>query len=79
MLITLGLGFVRDRHSGFVFPLYISVDNFTKGFRRTPFSIIHFSFLYFLFMNSSGGLNYNIGLTFSKNFVKITVGCHWSL
>jgi hypothetical protein len=30
-------------------------------------------------MNSSVGLNYNIGLTFSKNFVKITVACLWSI
>jgi hypothetical protein len=45
----------------------------------TLISIIHFPLLYFLFMNSSVGLNYNSGLTFSKNSVKITVGCHWSL
>jgi hypothetical protein len=31
MLITLGLGFVKDKHSGFVFLLYISVGNL-KGF-----------------------------------------------
>jgi hypothetical protein len=30
-------------------------------------------------MNSSVGLNYNSGLTFSKNSVKITVGYYWSL
>jgi hypothetical protein len=30
-------------------------------------------------MKSSGGLNYNSSLIFSKNSVKITVGCHWSL
>jgi hypothetical protein len=78
MLITLGLGFVRDRHSGLVFPSYISVDN-TKGFRMTLISIIHFPFLYFLFMSSSVGLNYNNELTFSKNFVKITVAFHWSI
>jgi hypothetical protein len=45
----------------------------------TLISIIHFPFLYFLFMNSSVGLNYNSELTFSKNSVKITVACHWSL
>jgi hypothetical protein len=45
----------------------------------TLISIIHFSFLYLLFMVSSVGLNYNSGLTFSKNSEKITVGCHWSL
>ena len=78
MLITLGLGFARDRHSGLVFPLYFS-GQFTKGFRMTLISIIHFSFLYFLFMVSSVGLNYNNGLTFSKTSVKITVGCPWSL
>jgi hypothetical protein len=27
MLIILGLGFGKDEHSGFVFPLYNSVDN----------------------------------------------------
>jgi hypothetical protein len=26
MLITLGLGFVKDRHSELVLPLYMSVD-----------------------------------------------------
>jgi hypothetical protein len=30
MLITLGLGFVKDKHSGFVFPLYISVGNLQR-------------------------------------------------
>jgi hypothetical protein len=45
----------------------------------TLISIIHFPFLYFLLMDSSVGLNYNSGLTFSKNSVKITVGCPWSL
>jgi hypothetical protein len=30
-------------------------------------------------MVSSVGLNYGSGLIFSKNFIKITVGCHWSL
>jgi hypothetical protein len=79
MLITLGLGFVKDKHSGLVFPLYISVDNLQRVFRMTLIFIIHFPFLYFLFMNSSVGLNYNSELTFSKNSVKITVACHWSL
>jgi hypothetical protein len=41
------LGFVKDRHSGCVFP-----------------------FLYFLFMNSSVGLNYNSELTFFQKFCK---------
>jgi hypothetical protein len=45
----------------------------------TLISIIHFPFLYFLFMNSGVGLNYNNELTFSKNSVKITVGCYGSL
>jgi hypothetical protein len=37
----------------------------------TLISTIHFPLLYFLlFMNSSVGLNYNSGLTFSKNFSK---------
>jgi hypothetical protein len=30
MLITLGLGFVRDKHSGLVLPLDISVDNLQR-------------------------------------------------
>jgi hypothetical protein len=30
MLITLGLGFVKDKHSGFIFPLYISVGNLQR-------------------------------------------------
>jgi hypothetical protein len=30
MLITLGLGFVKDKHSGLVFPLYNSVDNLQR-------------------------------------------------
>jgi hypothetical protein len=34
-----------------------------------------FPFLYFLLMASSVGLNYDSGLIFSKNSVKITVGC----
>jgi hypothetical protein len=79
MLITLGLGFVKDKHSGLVFPLYISVDNLQKGFRIALISIIHFPLLYFLFRNSSVGLNYNSELTFSKNLVKIAVACHWSI
>jgi hypothetical protein len=80
MLITLGLGFVRARHSGLVFPLYIYFSGqFTKGFRMTLISIIHFPFLYFLFMNSSVGSNYNKELTFSKNSAKITVAFHWSV
>jgi hypothetical protein len=45
----------------------------------TLISIIHLPLLYFIFMNFSVGLNYNSGLTFSKNFVKITVGFHWPL
>jgi hypothetical protein len=46
----------------------------------TLISIIHFSFIYFLFIVSSVGLNYNSGLTFfSKNSVTITVGCPWSI
>jgi hypothetical protein len=52
---------------------------FTKGPRMALISIIHFLLLYFLFINSSVGLNYNNDLTFSKNYVKIIVGCHWSL
>jgi hypothetical protein len=83
MLIILGLGLVENKHSGFVFSLHISVGNLKKGFasgvRVTQVSIINFSFFHFLIMNSSVGLNYNSDLTFSKNFVTITVGCHWSL
>jgi hypothetical protein len=44
----------------------------------TLISTPHFPFLYFLFMNSSVGLNYNSELTFSKNSVKIIVACNWS-
>jgi hypothetical protein len=82
MLITLGLGFVKDKHSGLVFPLYISVDNLKRvllvGLGDINF-YYQFPLFHFLIMNSSVGLNYNSGLTFSKKFVKITVGCHWSL
>ena len=79
MLIILGLGFVKDKHSGFGISFMYFSGQFTKGFMMTLISIIHFPFLYFLFMNSSVGLNYNSELTFSKNFVKITVACHWSI
>jgi hypothetical protein len=79
MLITLGLGFVKDKHSGFGTSFMYFSGQFTKGFMMTLISIIHFPFLYFLFMDSRVGLNYNSGLTFSKNSVKITVGCPWSL
>jgi hypothetical protein len=83
MLIILGLGFGKDKHSGFVFfPLHISVGNLKRvllvGLSDTSF-YYQFPLLYLLFMNSSVGLNYNSDLTFSKNSVKITVGCHWSL
>ena len=79
MLITLGLGFVKDKHSGFGISFMYFSGQFTKGFMMTLISIIHFPFLYFLFMNSSVGLNYNSELSFSKNSVKITVACHWSM
>jgi hypothetical protein len=79
MPITPGLGFVKDKHSGFGISFIYFSGQFTKGFRMTLISFIHFPFLYFLFMDSSVGLNYNSGLTFSKNSVKITVGCPWSL
>jgi hypothetical protein len=59
--------------------LYIFQWTIYKGFRMTLISIIHFPFLYFLFMKSSVGLNYNSELTFSKNLVKISVACHWSI
>jgi hypothetical protein len=83
MLITLGLGFVKDKHSGFVFfPLHISVGNLKRvllvGLGDTCF-YYQFPLFHFLIMNSSVGLNYNSGLTFSKNSVKNTVGYHWSL
>jgi hypothetical protein len=47
----------------------------------TLISIIHFPFLYFLFMNSSVGLDYNNELTFSKNSVKLQWAAmgHYSL
>jgi hypothetical protein len=51
-----------------------------KGFRMTQiFYHSSFPFLYFLFMVSSVGLNYDSGLIFPKNSVKITVGCYGSL
>jgi hypothetical protein len=82
MIITLGLSFVKDKHSGLVFPLHISVDNLQRvllvGLGDTSF-YYQFPLFIFLIMNPSVGLNYNKGLTFSKNPVKITVGCHWSL
>jgi hypothetical protein len=61
------------------FPYIYFSGQFTKGFRVTLIFTIHFLLLYFLFMNSSVGLNYNSVLTFSKNFAKITVGYPWSL
>jgi hypothetical protein len=61
MLITLGLGFVKDKHSGFGISFMYFSGQFTKGFMMTLISIIHFPFLYFLFMDSSVGLNYNSG------------------
>jgi hypothetical protein len=59
--------------------LYIFQWTIYKGFWDDTIFHYSFSFLYFLFMNSSGGLNYNIGLTFSKNLVKVTVACLWSI
>jgi hypothetical protein len=54
----------------------------SRGFaglvRVTLVSTINFPF-YFLFMNFSVSLNYNSNLTFSKNYVKITVGYYLSL
>jgi hypothetical protein len=50
MLITLGLGFVKDKHSGFVFSLHISVGNLKRvllvglGCHKFPLSIPPFSF-----------------------------------
>jgi hypothetical protein len=64
VLITPGLGFVKDKHSGFGISFIYFSGQFTKGFRMTLISIIHFPFLYFLFMDSSVGLNYNSGLIF---------------
>jgi hypothetical protein len=62
------------------FSPYIFSGQFKKGFaswvRVTQVSIINFPFFIFLIMNSSLGLNYNSGLFFSKNSVKITVACH---
>jgi hypothetical protein len=77
-LSLLGLGFAK--HSGFGISFMYFSGQLTKGFMMTLISIIHFPFLYFLFMDSSVGLNYKSGLTFlSKNSVKITVGCPWSI
>jgi hypothetical protein len=83
MLITLGLGFGKDKHSIFVFfPLHTSVGNLKRvllvGLGDTSV-YYQFPLFHFLIMNSSVGLNYNRGLTFSKKSVNITVGCHWSL
>jgi hypothetical protein len=81
--ITLGLGFVKDKHNGFIFSLTYFSGQFKKGFaswvRVTQVSIINFSLFHFLIKNSSVGLNYNSSLTFPKNLVKITVGYYWSL
>jgi hypothetical protein len=60
------------------FPIYFS-GQFIKGFRVTLISITHFPLLYFLFMNSSVGVNYNSDFKISKNLVKITVGEYWAL
>jgi hypothetical protein len=79
MLIIPGLGFVKDKHSGFGISFIYFSGQFTKGVRMTLISIINFPFLYLLFMDSSVGLNYNSGLTFSKNSVKITEACHLSI
>jgi hypothetical protein len=83
MLINLGLGFVRDKHSGFV--TWISLRCFSRHLRDfagwvklTLLSIINFLF-HFLFMNSRVDLNYNSNLTYSKNSEKFTVGYYWSL
>jgi hypothetical protein len=46
--------------------------DFAGWVKMTLFSIINFPF--FLYINSSVGLNYNSDSTFSKNSVKITVG-----
>jgi hypothetical protein len=81
--ITLGLGFVKDKHHGFVFSLTYFSGQIKKGFaswvRVTQVSIIKFSLFHFLIKSSSVGLNYNSGLTSSKNSVKNLVGWHWSL
>jgi hypothetical protein len=61
MLITLGLGLVKDKHSGFGISFMYFSGQFTKGFMMTLISIIHCPFLYFLFMDSIVGLNYNSG------------------
>ena len=83
MPITLGLGFVKGKHNGFVFSLTYFSGQIKKGFaswvRVTQVSIINFPFFHFLIKNSSVGLNYNSGITFPKTFVKISVGYYWSL
>ena len=90
MLITLGLGFVKDKHAGFVFsPLHISVGNLKRvllvGLSDTSF-YYHFPLLYLLFMNSSVGLNYNSGFTFFQKICKnysglplLTIVCSMNL
>jgi hypothetical protein len=81
--ITLGLGFVKDKHNGFVFSLTYFSGQIKKGFaswvRVTQVSIINFSLFPFLIKNSSVGLNYNSGITFPKNFVKNSVSYYLSL
>jgi hypothetical protein len=73
----------KDKHSAF--ETWISLRCFSRhlrGFagwvRVTLVSTIN-SPSYFLFMNSSVGLNYNSDLSFSKNPGKITVGYYLSL
>jgi hypothetical protein len=86
MLTIPGLSFCKDKHSGLVFPLYISVDNLQRvllaGLGDTSF-YYQFLLFHFLIINSSVGLNYHSGLTFSKkNSVKkiqwVAI-CHYSL
>jgi hypothetical protein len=83
MLITLGLSFVRDMHSGFV--TWISLRCFSRPLRdfagwvkMTLLSLLISSF-FFLFINSRVGLNYNSDLTYSKNSEKFTVDYYWPL
>jgi hypothetical protein len=79
MLITLGLGFVKDKHSGFVIPLIYFSGQFTRVLGSHQFPSYPFPLLYFLFMNFSVGLNYNSDFKIFKNLEKITVACHWSI
>jgi hypothetical protein len=78
MFITFRFKFLLRISIGNWYCLYILQWTSYKEFCRMK-SISRYSlfpFLHFLLMVSSVGLNDDSDLTFSKNSVKITVGCH---